>query len=91
MVETRRFQSYGSTRFALYRRTDTHDVTGIPSAAAALRYTSGKGLKRGGSKSLSPLWIFSSGKKSRSRAVSTQTGTRGLGDVVAIAYLKPEM
>mmetsp|Transcript_6446 Transcript_6446/g.16461 ORF Transcript_6446/g.16461 Transcript_6446/m.16461 type:complete len:259 (+) Transcript_6446:684-1460(+) len=69
--------------------TAMHRVTGTLSAAAALRYTAGSGLKRGGLKSLSPLWILSSGNQSRSRAVSTHTGTLGLGLLVEMAYLNP--
>ena len=71
--------------------TAMHESTSMPSAAAALRYTSGRGLYLGGSKSLCPLWILSSGKNSDRPAVSTHAGTRGLGDVVLTQYLNPEI
>mmetsp|Transcript_11421 Transcript_11421/g.37789 ORF Transcript_11421/g.37789 Transcript_11421/m.37789 type:complete len:236 (+) Transcript_11421:289-996(+) len=71
--------------------TAMHESTLMPSAAAAFRYTSGSGLYFGGSKSLCPEWILSSGKNSCKRAVSMQTGTRGFGDVVETQYLNPEI
>ena len=47
---------------------------------------SSAGLKRGGSKSDSPEWMFASsdGKCARKPHASTQIGTRGLPEVVAI-------
>mmetsp|Transcript_44076 Transcript_44076/g.70772 ORF Transcript_44076/g.70772 Transcript_44076/m.70772 type:complete len:203 (-) Transcript_44076:350-958(-) len=52
--------------------------------SAASTYTAGSGLKRGGSKSLSPEWIISGGKKASNPQEMTDTGTRGLPLVVAI-------
>mmetsp|Transcript_33144 Transcript_33144/g.55553 ORF Transcript_33144/g.55553 Transcript_33144/m.55553 type:complete len:271 (+) Transcript_33144:274-1086(+) len=59
------------------------------SVLAASRYTAGSGLKRGGVKSLSPEWIFSAGKYFVSSAATTDTGTRGLPLVVAMALRTP--
>mmetsp|Transcript_33495 Transcript_33495/g.104240 ORF Transcript_33495/g.104240 Transcript_33495/m.104240 type:complete len:211 (-) Transcript_33495:232-864(-) len=71
--------------------TATHWPGGSPTWLAARRYTSGAGLKRGGSKSDSPEWMCweSEGKKLRMPAASTQTGTRGLPEVVATTKLTP--
>mmetsp|Transcript_458 Transcript_458/g.1058 ORF Transcript_458/g.1058 Transcript_458/m.1058 type:complete len:206 (-) Transcript_458:444-1061(-) len=69
--------------------TATQFAMSEPSDSAASRYTEGSGLKRGGSKSLSPLWIFSGLNQGSRPAAMTETGTRGLPLVVAIANLRP--
>mmetsp|Transcript_141612 Transcript_141612/g.440254 ORF Transcript_141612/g.440254 Transcript_141612/m.440254 type:complete len:211 (+) Transcript_141612:499-1131(+) len=58
---------------------------------AARMYTSGAGLKHGGLKSDSPEWMCrsSDGKWRLRPAESTQTGTRGLPDVVAMTNGMP--
>mmetsp|Transcript_10206 Transcript_10206/g.13358 ORF Transcript_10206/g.13358 Transcript_10206/m.13358 type:complete len:275 (-) Transcript_10206:105-929(-) len=64
--------------------TATQRCGGNPTLSAALRYTSGAGLNAGGVKSDSPEWMEWGGKKARRPQASTQTGTRGFPEVVAI-------
>merc|ERR1719326_2308286 len=64
--------------------TATQRAGGARACAAALRYTSGAGLKRGGTKSDSPECTASRPKSARSPAASTHACTRGADDVVAM-------
>jgi len=57
-------------------------------ATCPLARVKSAGIYLGGVKSDSPLWILAAGKKGRRPHLSTQTGTRGLPDVVAIAWSK---